>query len=234
MPSAAAVRAWVATALAVAAALVCSPARAGDPSDLGLFGFDSYATTWSKPPAMLIQGSDAPARIAGLSSPQGGVTTAGVGADLSLRYGAFLYEGLRLRYAQAWGQPLRAVETADEAPYRVTQGPLQIVEVGSAIPLGASGLGGQIVGQRYKLKLFTDWGVAWAWADATVRDPSGALSRSTLTTQSVYWRTDVSACARIGASWPSDAQSWACLTAGANLYEFDWLSGASVGLRVDL
>jgi hypothetical protein len=116
----------------------------------------------------------------------------------------------------------------------VTQGPLQVFELGSAIPLGASGLGGQIVGRHYKLKLFTDWGVAWAWADATVRDPSGALSRSTFTTQSVYWRTDVSACARIGASWPSDAQSWACLTAGANLYEFDWLSGASVGLRVDL
>jgi hypothetical protein len=183
---------------------------------------------------MLIQGNDAPARIAGLSSPQGGLTTVGVGADLSLRWGAFLYEGLRLRYAQAWGQPLRGVETADEAPYRVTQGPLQVFELGSAIPLGASGLGGQLVGRRTKLKLFTDWGVAWAWADATVRDPSGALSRSTLTTQTVYWRADVSACARVGGSWPSDAQSWACLTAGANLYEFDWLSGASVGLRVDL
>ena len=66
-----------------------------------------------------------------------------------------------------------------------------------------------------------------------MRDPSGALSRSTMTTQSIYWRADVSACARVGGSWP-DAVSWACLTAGANLYEFDWLSGASLGLRVDL
>jgi hypothetical protein len=230
----AAARACAALAVAGAGAFVCTDARAGDWSDLGLFGLDAYGTSWSKPPTLLIQGSDAPPRIAGLSSPQGGVTTWGVGADLSLRLDGFLYEGLRLRYAQAWGQPLRGVQTADEAPFHVTQGPLQVFELGSAIPLGASGLGGQLVGRTYKLKLFTDWGVAWAWADATVRDPGGTLWHSTMTSQSVYWRADVTACARIGRSWPSEASSWACLTAGANLYEFDWLSGASLGVRVDL
>jgi hypothetical protein len=227
-------RACAAIALAAAGALICTDARADDWSDLGFFGFDAFGTSWAKPPSMLIQGSDAPPRIAGLGSPQGTLTTEGAGVDFSLRLGAFLYEGLRLRYSQAWGQPLRGLQTADEAPYHVTQGPLQVFELGSAIPLGASGVGGQIVGRHTKLKLFTDWGVAWAWADATVRDPAGALSHSKLTTQTVYWRTDVSGCVRVGASWPHQAQSWACVTAGANLYEFDWLSGWSLGVRVDL
>jgi hypothetical protein len=227
-------RAWAALAVASVATFVCADARGSDSSDFGVFGVDGYATTWSKPPPLLIQGSDAPSRIAGLQSPPGSTTTAGVGADLSLRLDGFLYEILRLRYMQAFGQPLYGVKTADESPYRVTQSPVQIFELGSALPIGASGLGGQLVGRNFKLKLFTDWGVAWAWADASVRDPSNTLYRSSMTMQSVYWRAEVSGCARVGSSWPTDAVSWMCLTAGTNLYEFDWLSGSSIGLRVDL
>jgi hypothetical protein len=227
-------RAWAALAVASVTTLVCADARGGDRSDFGVFGVDAYATSWSKPPSLLIQGSDAPAHIAGLASPPGSATTAGVGADLSLRLDGLLYEVLRLRYTQAYGQPLYGVQTADESPFRVTQGPVQIFELGSAIPIGASGFGGQLVGRSFKVKLFTDWGIAWAWANASVRDPSNTRWSSQMTMQSICWRAELSACARVGRSWPSEAVSWACLTAGTNLYEFDWLSGSSLGLRMDL
>jgi len=221
-------------ALAVAsAALVASPeARADDTSDFGLFGLQAFTTSWAKPPSMLVQGSSAPARIAGFPSPPGGLTTLGVGADLTLRYDALLIQFLQLRYSEAIGQPRYGVETADNMPYQVWTGPMHLFELGSPL-VGLSGIGGQVVSGSFKVRMFTDGGIAWAWASTTARDPSGGTWRSSMTNQSIFLRTEIDACLRTGRSWP-DASSWACLTAASNVYEFDWFSGASLGVRVDL
>jgi hypothetical protein len=226
-------RGRVALAIALAVLLTTASAQAEDSSDFGLFGLQAFTTVWGKPPSMLIQGSTAPPRIAGMPSPPGALTTVGVGADLTLRYDALLVQFLQLRYSEAFGQARYGVETADEMPFQVTSGPMHLLELGSPI-VGLSGLGGQVVGDRFKMRMFTDGGIAWAWSTATVRDPTGTLWRSSMTNQSIFMRTEVDACVRTGTTWPSPGSSWACLTAATNVYEFAWFSGMSLGVRVDL
>jgi hypothetical protein len=227
-------RGCVALAVALAATLSAASARAEEFSDFGLFGLQAYATAWGKPPSLLIQGNSAPPRIAGMPSPPGALTTVGVGADLTLRMDGLLLQLVQLRYSEALGQPRYGIETADQMPFQVTSGPLHLFELGSPI-VGLSGIGGQLVGNRFKMKIFGDGGIAWAWSTATVRDPtSGNIYGSSMTNQSLFVRAEIDACLRTGQSWPSSASSWACLTAATNVYEFDWFSGMSLGVRVDL
>jgi len=226
------IRPCVALAVALAVILSTATARAEDVSDFGLFGLQAFTTAWGKPPSMLIQGNTAPPRIAGMPSPPGGLTTVGFGADLTLRYDALLVQFLQLRYSEAFGQPRYGVETADEMPFQVTSGPMHLLELGTPI-VGLSGIGGQLVGDRFKLKMFTDGGIAWAWSTAIVGEPTGTLWRSSMTNQSVFVRAEIDGCLRTGRSWPS-ASSWACVTAATNVYEFEWFSGMTLGVRVDL
>jgi hypothetical protein len=140
-----------------------------------------------------------------------------------------------IRYAVGSMQTLHGNDTADEASFPVSTGPVHLFEVASPIPFVFSGLGGQFVGDTFKVKLSGDWGWAWAWADAVMHDPFGAGPwQSSMTSQSFYLRAEVDTCMRVGPSFDKDFVSWACLTAAQNIYELGWMSGTSFGVRVDL
>ena len=227
----------LAAAIAVALLLVtwACTARADDcGSDFGLVGVEAFAMRMPSVP-LTVQGADAPPRIAGLASPAGGQTLFGVGADVGVRCDGLLAQLFQLRYAVGAMQSLYGDDIADEASFPVRTGPVHLFELGTPIPFIVSGLGGQVVGDTFKLKLSGAWGYAWAWTDTVVRDPYGAGPwASSMTNQSIYVRAEADACMRLGGSFDKDFASWACLTAAENVYEFDWLSGTSIGVRVDL
>jgi hypothetical protein len=109
-------------------------------------------------------------------------------------------------------------------------------ELGSGLPLP----GLQIVspGSAWKLGVGFSWGIVATWASATTSDAGGTTSGGIMQTDG-YVRADLSACTRLGDAITGfrrghASQAWACLAVTPIIYERDWWSGASLGLRVQL
>lgn len=227
------------SALGCAMPLFERVALADDGRDLGFVSAEVFAQQYSYAPLQL-QGSNVSRRLVGIWSPSSWPTAAGFGIDGDLHVAWESGWGLRLRalglrFSSSGGQSSTAV--AGESAISVRNGPLNLLELD--IPI-LGGLGLQLVRGTFKSSLELTWGWAYAWSAATmtpVGPPAGqSPGVGTMTNDSIYVRAELDGCVRLGKvnpALPSDV-SWVCLAVSPAVYEFGFLSGGSLGLRVDL
>jgi hypothetical protein len=234
-------RTILAVALAVSASFAFSSAAHAEPNakdDIGFFSVEAVATQWSKFPSLTLAGASAPRLLVGLKSPDAGpVTTYGIGADFGVRMG-WLNMGLaHLRYARGGGET-DGSEVANELPVAVSMRPLNTLEIG-AMAIVPTRLGLQYVGSTFKVGAAFEWGATYAWASANMIDPIGGASSGGMDGWSLYARGELSACAVLHKKPDDIAEEgvagdvWGCLVAMPSLYDFGWLQGQSIGIKVD-
>lgn len=228
----------LASVWAVAWTFTCAGARADDEdesrNDVGIFHFEAVATRWSTLPQLTLAGSDASRVLVGLHSPAlGPVTTYGVGVDVGAHANWVDASLLHLRYSRSFDAGPAGSGVAEEAPVSIAMGPLNVFEIGFPMIVPPR-IGTEIVGRDFKLAATFDWGLTYAWATATTVDALQGQTTGKMDAWSIYARATLAGCVRLGSSFYKDGVTWACLQASPSLYDFGWLQGQSVGLRVDL
>ncbi len=211
------------------ALLLASPAARAD--DASILAGEVTTSQWWHVPLTLL-GSDVSRRLAGLKSPASWAAGIGVGVDGELHFHDVIYHYGGVHFSSSLnGQDSAGV--TGESPVAMGNGPLNVLEIDM---LGIGGIGLDVpLTSSFKFGFTTTWGWAYAWSAATVTSQSG-ISNGTMHTDSIFWRAEADACVRLGVWAKPDSStslaSWACLTAAPTIYEFDWLSGGSIGLKV--